>query len=277
MVEPSSVAWGLDIAGHSTGKSGLARAMRQGGQISVQVHRGHPLAAALAGDDLLEDQVAREVDLLRRCLEQGHLYVDIPIDLQGLPSVATPRYPWQLCRRPVDQAVGGMPPLADRIGAPVARFRYLLRRLEELIGAPLLGARVFETYPAASLKEMGLHAKGYKGKSVARFVDGAWSGEDNAAVLAKLAMDLGLHAAHGTSLTDDDLDAVVCALSGLGAQFRGPALLARVEAKLGAPGPTPWALPAGYVLLTAAPSRRIDVEVREEARGLQAVEAACLT
>ncbi|NDJ87462.1 MAG: DUF429 domain-containing protein [Chloroflexi bacterium] len=248
------IAFGLDLAGYSTGKSGFARARWDGdADLQVVVYQDHPLAQKYAGVAPLADIVAKERSLLAACLTAGALYVDIPIDLQGLPSPENPFFAWELTRRPIDFAFQAMPALADRIGAPMARFRHLLAGLDNAT----VGENVFETYPALSLRNLGLTARGYKNQH-ARYHEGEWQG----GYLAELLNALGFEADDGSVIDDDAFDAMICALTGvvgLDHCLAGSALEAETAALLRARTPLKEhahiriAVPVGYAVLKSLP------------------------
>ena len=120
--------------------------------------------------------------------------MDIPIDLQDLIEPHRVEYIWQLTRRPIDRAVNAMPPLADRIGAPVARFAAIMR---EGNFAALLGQTLFEAYPAATLKKLEIEAGQYKG------VKGL-----KALTALCTALRIEPHVEN-----DHDIDAIICAIT----------------------------------------------------------------
>src|SRR4051794_39936733 len=80
----------------------------------------------------LRGVVADERRVLEACCARANVVVDVPIDLRplldalDLTSKYEASYYWQLVRRPIDQALGGLKPLADYIGYPVARIANLL-------------------------------------------------------------------------------------------------------------------------------------------------------
>ena len=125
-------SFGLDLSGYASSRSGLAEVVREEGNSKYRayVYRDHPFALVAAGRDRLADVIARQREALTRLLKLGDLLIDIPIDLQDLPSSHQPVFVWQLTARAVDFAYGGLRPLADRIGAPVARFKNLLSELD---------------------------------------------------------------------------------------------------------------------------------------------------
>ncbi len=255
-------AFGLDLAGYSLGRSGFARADAIGNVVDITVYRGHVFGVRLDSSALLAPHIAIERQLLAACLQHGSLLVDIPIDLQGLPYHPEAAHVWELVKRPVDYAFNALPALADRIGAPVARFLHLVAPLLE--SAPdVLGQRLFETYPAASLSLLGRPSKGYKNQRVER-VGGAWEAGDQSKPLLLIVQSLGIHAADGASLTDDEFDGALCALTGvlpppmrLEGDELGAAVVERVASKSALPAH--GLVPRGYVLMRSLPP---DLELR---------------
>ena len=69
------------------------------------------------------------------------MLVDTPVDLQGLPNPTNVYFAWELVKRPVDYAFDALAPLANLIGAPVARFQNLLSALREVGGSEEGNAR----------------------------------------------------------------------------------------------------------------------------------------
>lgn len=259
-----TTAFGLDIAGYSTGKSGFARAIRSDdGQVSITVLQNHPFSIKLDGTTRLDRIATQEVEALKAALEIGALFVDGPIDLHGLPPPERPVYVWELTKRPIDVVLGAMPALADRIGTVVARFRHLLDRLDESC-LNRVGTSVFETYPAASLAQMGFSSKGYKGEPV-HFREGQWVGSTK---LAQLANALGFQAREGTLLGDDDLDAALCALTGvvvaedrLEGEELERTMNQRIAEKLKRREAPQFPIPKGYVLLKRKPNLDIRIDI----------------
>ena len=202
---PTHRSFGLDLAGYTAGGSALAEVLHADGhgEYQARVYRQHPFATTAQGRDHLTSVVEDERDALARLLRLGRVLVDIPIDLQGLPSPPKPVFVWQLTARAVDFAYGGLRPLADRIGAPVARFLNLLAGLDR-------DDHLRETYPAGSFSCMEQSWK-YKRQTIEWDGD-RWVGGS----LAEIARSLRLVAAAPIelTLTDDDVDALVCALTG---------------------------------------------------------------
>jgi hypothetical protein len=87
-----------------------------------------------------------------------------------------------------------MPAFADRIGAPVARFAAIMR---EGNFAAAVGERLFEAYPAATLKILKIEAGQYKGTKGAQ-------------ALTALCTTLKIRPAVEN---DDDIDAIICAIA----------------------------------------------------------------
>ena len=257
------IAYGLDLAGYTTGKSALARVERECGSRIVHaiVFTNHPFSKKRVGAHKL--CIEPEVDAIQCILRTGGLYVDVPIDLQDLTK-PDPTFIWQLTRRPVDHAFHGLAPLADRIGSPVARFRKILSTLS----IDPLGDGLWETYPRATISLLGgfEECRNKKGSLTykdgrAKRNDGEWipclmrKGRDAAdKAVACMATEIGITTSDGTTINDDELDAVICALTGVApksALLCGDELekeiLCRINAdpsqKTGFGGPT------GYVLL----------------------------
>lgn len=198
-------AFGLDLAGYSGGRSTLAKATfaEQDG-FRITIYRNHAFATKLEGHDAISEHAEQERHLIQTCRP---LYIDVPIELQGLPALDPVHFVWQLTKRPVDYAFGGLPPLADRIGSPVARIVHLLQG-----DLSSLGTDLFETYPAASLLPMlGVVPSSYKGRTAER-QGGRWIGDDG---LADILTRMRIEAVEGTRLNDDHLDAAICAITGI--------------------------------------------------------------
>jgi Protein of unknown function (DUF429) len=190
----SMIGFGIDLAGYTTGKTSLAVVEIDGRHAVATLLRDSALSVKRASNSPLKEILTQEAAVVRRCLTIGPVAVDTPIDLQGLTSADHAEFIWQLTRRPIDRAVSAMPPLADRIGAPVARFAAIMR---EGKFAGLLGERLFEAYPGGTLKMLKIEAKGYKG-------------EAGVEVLNSLCKTLKIEPAVDR---DDDIDAIICAIT----------------------------------------------------------------
>jgi hypothetical protein len=203
-------SFGLDLAGLAGGRSRLARA-RQGkdGQIEVTVFRTRlgPPRRDTQNAGLVKEPWQR---VLKACMARGPLFVDVPIDLQGLPA-EEPEFLWQLTHRPIDYAFAALPPFASWIGYLCAGFQFL-------IGGDIqhCGTRLFETYPAASLalmQEGSGERDQYKSRK-ARKSDSGWVAISKKG-LAEILERLDVQAELGVTLDDDDVDAMLCALTGV--------------------------------------------------------------
>jgi hypothetical protein len=188
------IGFGLDLAGYITGKTTLAVVEIEGRNVKATLLRESALSVKRNSGDALKEVLREEAATLRRCLNIGPLAADIPIDLQDLRTPIDADYIWQLTRRPVDRAIGAMPPLADRIGAPVARFAAIM--CEGDFDA-LLGEKLFEAYPAGTLKMLKIKAGHYKG-------------EAGAHALIRLCKTLRIKP---RVESDDDIDAIICAIT----------------------------------------------------------------
>jgi hypothetical protein len=188
------IGFGIDLAGYTTGKTSLAAIEIHGRAAKATLLRGSALSARRKSGDALKEFLSQEVSVLRRCLAVGPVAVDVPVDLQGLPNPDGAEYIWQLTRRPIDRAVRAMPPFADRIGAPVARFAAIMR---EGGFAGLVGERLFEAYPAATLRMLKIKAGRYKDVKVGK-------------ALISLCTTLKIEP---LVENDDDIDAIICAIT----------------------------------------------------------------
>jgi hypothetical protein len=188
------IGFGIDIAGYTTGKTSLAVVEIEGQTARATLLRDSALSIRRDSDSQLKQILSDEVAVLRRCLAMGPVAVDIPIDLQGLTNPDSAEYIWELTLRPIDRAVKAMPALADRIGAPVARFAAIMR---EGNFTALLGERLFEAYPAGTLKMLKIKAGKYKGK-------------DSVGALISLCTTLKIEP---QVENDDDVDAIICAIT----------------------------------------------------------------
>ena len=179
------------------------------------------------------------------------MLLDSPIDLQGLPAPIELSYLWQLRLRPIDQLYGGMAPLADRLGAVVARC---LATLREAGLCHALGSQIRETYPGVSLRRKKLPAP--KGWSAVLHSDGRVDGigstvKRNDAQLERLEQEVpellaGLKLRSSESaikISDHEVDAVVCGLIGISP--RPADLIAELAKKFNGRGYVP---PRGYVM-----------------------------
>jgi predicted nuclease with RNAse H fold len=192
------VGFGLDIGGY--GKKGatiLTAAVAQHREIKVSVLTNSAFSRTLSGDSDLLEQITQEHDLLLQLIDIGPIAVDVPIDIQGLPSPPNVTRVWELTLRPIDKAFGGLAPVADKLGYCVARFTKLLATSNRFKA----GTNIYETYPAASLSVCGCVAKGYK--------KGEESPKVRSAIIEKFKIS-------DHSLSHDELDSVICALAAVG-------------------------------------------------------------
>jgi len=231
------------------------------GLVTVAILTGNVFQQEINGGNPLLGHANEEAEYLRGLIEEGPLYIDVPIDLQDLPIPERPQYVWQLTKRPVDQAFGGLPPLADRLGACVARMQNLWRLLQANGYGDPLGHRIFETYPAGSLKCANETHEKYKGRAQCNEQD-QWQagreGNDRDDTMAQLLNRLQWTGeADGFSLTHDEFDAALCALTGVCERLEGPALTQMINERLG----NDYPVPAGYVLLKGI-SQNVRVYVR---------------
>ena len=258
-------AFGFDIAGYAGGNSGFARAdLGDGSVIQITVYEGHVFGWRLRGAEPLGAVAEAEKRVLRACAMIGDVLVDTPVDLQGLPCPVNPFFTWELVKRPVDYAFDALAPLANLIGAPVARFQNMLSALREEKSSEGFD-RVYETYPAASLKLLGLWSSGYGSQSM-RFSGGRWEGGP----LGGIANNLEMKGKEG-----DAFDAALCAITGVVAEdahLRGEGLsrevYRRIKARV-APRHHAWiaaSVPKNYILMKTPPEKEIRV-VKKQVSG----------
>lgn len=239
-------AFGIDLAGYSTGKSVCAVAEDDRSRIRVTILVGCPFSEVQRTTNTLEPILSREVQFLKSLLDQGPVAVDVPIDLRALSPRRGAGHIWELTLRPIDRALGALPALADRIGAATARFQKILH-----IGQfrDSLGRRLFETYPAGSLRSLKLAHRGYKGKA-------------SSALAKRKALASALNMRQ-CELSDDELDAAICAVTALpNYRLMGHDLANRLDL-------SPRSLPAGYILLGKLPAVAVTVAREHVSRWLQ--------
>lgn len=235
--------FGLDLAGYSTRKSELAVAEVVEGDLAITLLGGSPFSRTVRSDANGATASTADRSCLLRLLKLGRLAVDVPIDLQGLPAVPTSDRVWGQTKRPIDKALNALPPFADRIGSVVARFQAIVATGEVTKG---LGVTLFETYPSACLVALGHSGKGYKGERGA-------AGRGTVGRYLRLEDD---------KFSDDELDAIICALTALGPDvLEGASLQSYLGSKIGGA-----ALPKGYRLLAEAPRTMVKV-LREPYEG----------
>jgi len=249
-------AYGLDLAGYSTTGSALAAADDSGEGIVITVLDDHCFSVAAGGTSSLADKTHEEIACLDRLIADATaLYVDVPIDLQGLPNPDDPELIWELTKRPVDQAFGALCPLADRIGSYVARMQNLWQMLKQ--NSDPLGSGLFETYPAASLTVGKQCSKGYKGQATRN--QNKWIGvgtnkeaeQKKNDKLAELLNKLNWQAEDKFHFSNDEFDAALCALCGVSPRLDGDELADEMNRRIG--GNRSYMRPQGYVLLKGIP------------------------
>lgn len=218
----NKVAYGIDLAGYSSkGKSQVAEVSRVD-----DANRCNLIATLIPsslqqenkGAKLLSNVVKADVQAFRELLKDGGVCaVDVPIDLQGLEEfTSNKKYVWEVTRRPIDNTLGALAPLADRIGAVVARMQLIMESFPTA-----LGKSIFETYPAGSLHLLGVKQQ-YKG-GTALWQNGIWiakpsSKEDKDKDKANTGLSILLNDLDFVSndkeliIDDDQFDAIMSAI-----------------------------------------------------------------
>lgn len=195
----SKIGFGLDLAGYTSKKTSLAVIEPLGDHAKVTLLRGSPLSMERSTGDALQVVTRAEAEAIEQCLALGTLAVDVPIDLQGLPLPLEATQIWGLSKRAVDREFKALPPLADKIGASVARFAAISRNFDL---DRFLGVSLFETYPAPFVRQFP-DAKDYKLSDRAKEDQKARS---CLALCRRLNLNIDI-------FNDDDLDAIICALA----------------------------------------------------------------
>lgn len=193
------IGFGLDLSGYTTNKTSLAVVVASDESTEAFLLRNSAFSTRRTTDMPVRDAVEAEALALKQCLALGRVAVDVPIDLQNLLAPDQAVAIWELTRRPIDKKLNAMPPLADRIGAPVARFSAIMRAGDF---HDRLGDDLFETYPAENLRRLEFSGN-YKALGSQRL-------SERHAALETLCQ---LFTFDGVCRTDDDLDAVICALT----------------------------------------------------------------
>jgi hypothetical protein len=195
------IGFGIDLAAYGN-KVGtiLAAARLKDDCTDVAIITDSSFTKSLSGASDLLPQLEEERAELTRLTDLGSVAIDVPIDLQGLPSPDNISRVWELTRRPIDRAFGGLAPLADKLGYCVARFQKLIALCPQC----KIGETIFETYPAASLAICHLPDRRYK------------KGEESTRLRQKIIEGLGISGPFSEPpLTHDELDAVICAVTSI--------------------------------------------------------------
>ena len=268
-------AFGLDLAGYSSGRSALAYVRKGPNKIEALVLTEHPFARTPKKHPF-KGIISDERQAIRTCTLNGKLYVDTAIDLQGLDRVDMSQNitePWQLQKRPVDEAFKALAPLASYLGAIVARFRWLMKDNHDL------GTRIFETYPAGSLdllsskKSIEMNTSYKQGRAC--WKDGRWAPARSSSKqsdkqrkrnrsLADIAVAFRIRGSDEFAkkpMSDDEFDAIVCGLTGTGgpkSRLQGRQLEEEISERL-KPFKGSREAPQGYRLLKGLPPEPIQL------------------
>ncbi|MGB7076454.1 MAG: DUF429 domain-containing protein [Xanthobacteraceae bacterium] len=196
------IGFGLDPAGYCNGRSVLAVAKRRGLVARVEILRNCPFSKVPEKSRELDLILANERAALQTFAGMGRVAIDVPIDLQALPTVRAPTYLWQETKRSVDKAVEGMEPLASSIGHVTARFQSIF--CEDRLNREI-GSRIFETYPKPSLKKL----LGDDWANVRRYKD-----KKDTSHIGTICNALNI-SPRTEIKSHDDLDAVICSLTAI--------------------------------------------------------------
>jgi hypothetical protein len=277
-------AVGIDLAGFSTGTTVVAVAAEDGDSIHCRVMDSHPLSRRRGGDDDLAAAIAEETDFFAELAKLGEIIVDVPIDLQSLKGIFLPAEGGQskqdasriveLYKRPIDETLRALSPVADRLAAPVIRFAAIARNLEvHHPGLLVLGENLFETYPKPSFENLiAGSCRGYKSSNAYTLHGRVFP--QNTPIRGPINLLERISFTHGVviesrgtcEITDHVVDAIFCAVLGL-KSFEGVVVQNRKElldfgCELGRIVPEKLELPRGYRILGAWPNaiKRIVIE-----------------
>src|SRR5215468_5014959 len=84
------IGFGIDLAGYTTGKTAIAAIEAKGHVGEAILLRQSHLSLPRSSTCEAATAVREDVECLRRCLRLGHVAVDVPICLQGLPYPSNP-------------------------------------------------------------------------------------------------------------------------------------------------------------------------------------------
>lgn len=177
---------------------------------------------AFGGKFKLSDNVEETFVEWRKELLDCHkpIAVDVALDIDwlgvgGSRVAPAERRMWELTMRPIDFAFFGDAPLTDRVGDFGVRFRSMLAA-----SAFALGDEILESYPRASVELFDF--KGQYRDGSAHHGDKGWRADNREKrgdkLMARMLEALGVNPVQGADqLNSDDLDAILCALTALGA------------------------------------------------------------
>lgn len=216
---PTSAS-GLNLSAFGTARRPALAVATMGDKGAVRVELKP--AAAFAGKNKLSDGSEALFTQWRAGLLElpRPVGVDVAIDIESLSAGGNRRAPasrqlWELTHRPIDFAFYGDAPLTDKVGEFGVRFRAMLSA-----SVFELGDDIIEVFPRATV-EM-LEFKGQYAGGAAHMAAQGWKADDRNKrgdkLMVKLLAELGINSGQGAEHFDsDDLDAVLCALTALGA------------------------------------------------------------
>ncbi|MCB1175019.1 MAG: hypothetical protein KDK39_15710 [Leptospiraceae bacterium] len=212
----NKILYGIDLSGLANQKTKIVKCEEHANSVEFSLITKNPFSVPRKGNFFIgDDSLSPYVEFIKQIVyESDGVYVDIPLDLQDLPNPKDPHYLWQCSLRPIDKALGGLAPLGNFIGTPLAQFRFLLNEAQLF---SQIGEKIFETYPKASLELLyvkGLQKNVPKYKSLAAlYKNNNWEGINNG--VADIANFLNIKSHNGVQIDDDILDAIICCLAGL--------------------------------------------------------------
>lgn len=209
---------GIDLAGYTANRTAVVKLELEGERAIFKILRNHPFNSYNPKSSF-QDQIRSEACFLYDAYHKWlcHIVIDAPIDLNQMKldlqtirfdnpvvnsKVYNPRLPnnrltaknltdcWQLQKRPIDKALGGMPPIHSNLGIVTKRAELALSR-----------SYASESYPKISKRLIGYRENKIANKlfEFKEFLQ---------------TIDVNLASAV-LSITEDELDAMFCALAGL--------------------------------------------------------------
>lgn len=237
----SKRAYGIDYSGLMSSNEKTACYV-----LEVSKVRGSPVLRATKVDDLshamprqsprsIDDYLAAEFRLFLRAKKEGApVVIDAAVDNDTLLSKDGQKFfDWELTKRPVDFITGGQSPNSSLFGHLTARIQAVQAK-QNGRSRIILGRHLFECYPRAALfcvtqktlsfERLRKYAPGHSGGR-AEWVNGSWirdpasppadSRRNSAVARICNALRISPGASHRHFIESHDLDAIICAITGL--------------------------------------------------------------
>ncbi len=198
-------SYGLNIAEDVRHSIVIAEATQTTDGVKIELIKNHAFKMNRFMVDSFKYRTDEEKVLLQEINKIGNLYLNAPLDLQGMPLDKLPKNEWELSSRAIDRVYQRLVTTGKLIAPVEQRLRLMLKPYKEKLP---FGA--FETDPALILEESGYKSMKHKGCSI--FVRGSWSPNNS---LSAVLNDLNWSAENGERFSYADLGASLCALTGI--------------------------------------------------------------